>query len=243
MSPSNRPHLLLLFLALSAMWPATPCAQTAPWYVEKADLGKGRMDQIVYDVIQNRQGFIWLGTPSGLVRYDGYQPRTFLMQPDDRPFLRANRVNQVLEDHSGSIWYLIGNETDSWIRIFDPLTERHRTVFLEGNPAISYSNARFNDVMIADAGGPVWIRSEHGLYRIAGEAGSEGTMTYQGDFTSDLATMTVSGTTLITGGTGAFKGARGNATITSGTITGAFENPPFAVQSRLIGSGSLTYRK
>lgn len=74
-------------------------------------------------------------------------------------------------------------------------------------------------------------------------AGSEGTMTYEGDFTSDLATMTVSGAILITSGTGAFKGARGNATITSGTITGAFENPPFAVQSRLIGSGSLTYRK
>ena len=32
-------------------------------------------------IIQDRQGFLWLGASDGLVRYDGYRFRTFKQQP------------------------------------------------------------------------------------------------------------------------------------------------------------------
>ncbi len=142
-------------------------AQSTSIDIEKVNVGKGRMDQIVYDIIQDQQGFIWLGMPSGLVRYDGYEFHHFLMQPDDRSFLRANRVNQLLELPSGKILYLIGNETNSWIRIFNPLFNQHQTIKrLEGKPFLTYSNPHLNKIMLADNSGRVWLRSDHGLYEI-----------------------------------------------------------------------------
>jgi ligand-binding sensor domain-containing protein len=54
--------------------------------------------------LQDRQGFIWVGTQGGLNRYDGYSFVQFDRETDNPASLRDNFINCLLEDRSGAIW-------------------------------------------------------------------------------------------------------------------------------------------
>ncbi len=71
-------------------------------------------------IIQDRQGFIWIGTQDGLNRFDGYQFITYRYNPDDPNSLSHNHVRDILEDESGALW--IATQGGGLDR-FDPLTE------------------------------------------------------------------------------------------------------------------------
>ncbi|HEV7778480.1 MAG TPA: two-component regulator propeller domain-containing protein [Luteibacter sp.] len=62
----------------------------------------------VLDVAQDRDGFIWIGTDVGLVRYDGAEFETFVNDPNDRSSLSANHVSIVFVDRDGGVW--VGGE-------------------------------------------------------------------------------------------------------------------------------------
>ncbi|MDX1908352.1 MAG: two-component regulator propeller domain-containing protein [Bacteroidia bacterium] len=73
----------------------------------------------VYDLTEDRWGFIWLATRYGLNRYDGYTCRLYEPQPD------SARVGQwiyaVHADASGRIWTAY---RDGGVMILDPGTEQ-----------------------------------------------------------------------------------------------------------------------
>ncbi len=58
-------------------------------------------------IVQTRDGFIWLGTYNGLVRFDGVQFTVF--DTSNTPQLRSSRVTSLFEDAQGVLW--IGHET------------------------------------------------------------------------------------------------------------------------------------
>src|SRR5437868_1183320 len=53
---------------------------------------------------QDREGFLWIGTQGGLVRYDGYNFRTFRPNPDDPHALTGSYVRALLATADGRIW-------------------------------------------------------------------------------------------------------------------------------------------
>ncbi len=58
-------------------------------------------------IVQSRDGYLWLGTYSGLVRFDG--ARFVLFDNSNTPQLRTSRVTSLYEDPAGVLW--IGQET------------------------------------------------------------------------------------------------------------------------------------
>lgn len=76
-------------------------------------------NQEVTSIIQDRTGFIWVGTGQGLYRYDGYQFRLFLIAPENQSNLTNNSIMSLFEDHRGRIW--VG--TVEGLFMFDPATE------------------------------------------------------------------------------------------------------------------------
>ena len=54
----------------------------------------------IYDILQDRKGYIWLGTEAGLVRFDGYDFKVFTT--DDG--LPNNDIIAIAEDSKGRIW-------------------------------------------------------------------------------------------------------------------------------------------
>src|SRR5690242_5080473 len=55
----------------------------------------GLAQSTVQAILQDAQGYIWLGTQDGLQRYDGYEFLTFRHDPSDPDSLSDNTVNAL----------------------------------------------------------------------------------------------------------------------------------------------------
>ena len=53
---------------------------------------------------QTRDGFLWFGTMYGLVRYDGYEYRTYYYDPSDSTSLSNDDIVTLFEDSEGDLW-------------------------------------------------------------------------------------------------------------------------------------------
>ncbi|HTF04344.1 MAG TPA: two-component regulator propeller domain-containing protein, partial [Bacteroidia bacterium] len=54
--------------------------------------------------LQDRDGFIWVGTQDGLNRYDGYAFTVYRTVPNDTNSLCDNFILSLAEDNDGTIW-------------------------------------------------------------------------------------------------------------------------------------------
>jgi ligand-binding sensor domain-containing protein/signal transduction histidine kinase len=119
--------LLLARLTVSGMFLAAPhlAAQQADgldprkamtqyvhdvWQTEN-----GLPQNSVLDVLQTRDGYLWLGTRGGLVRFDGVRFTAF--DKENTPALGDNDIRALLEDREGSLW--IGTYSGGLSRLKD----------------------------------------------------------------------------------------------------------------------------
>ncbi len=54
--------------------------------------------------VQDKQGFIWIGTDDGLSRFDGYQFANFRHNPEKKNSIGGNSINSLACDNQGNIW-------------------------------------------------------------------------------------------------------------------------------------------
>ncbi|HEX7236429.1 MAG TPA: two-component regulator propeller domain-containing protein, partial [Gammaproteobacteria bacterium] len=54
--------------------------------------------------LQDSQGFVWLGTEDGLVRYDGHELHRYARSRTEKDSLPGNYVWQVVEDADTNLW-------------------------------------------------------------------------------------------------------------------------------------------
>jgi len=62
----------------------------------------------VYAITQSADGYLWIGTEAGLVRFDGWN---FRVMPEDPKVPRVNSVLGILPDGEGSLWVRIQGPT------------------------------------------------------------------------------------------------------------------------------------
>ncbi|MEP3384665.1 MAG: response regulator [Flavobacteriaceae bacterium] len=60
-------------------------------------------------VVQDNNGYLWIGTNSGLNRYDGYNFKTFKWEPNDILSIPGNRILELLTTKE-KVWVLIENK-------------------------------------------------------------------------------------------------------------------------------------
>src|SRR5262245_36563831 len=53
-------------------------------------------------LLQSRQGYLWVGTPDGLARFDGVRFTVF--NKVNSPGLPSNRIRALYEDGDGDLW-------------------------------------------------------------------------------------------------------------------------------------------
>ncbi|WP_086476947.1 ligand-binding sensor domain-containing protein [Arenibacter amylolyticus] len=58
----------------------------------------GLSDNNVSTILQDSDGFIWLGTKLGIDKYDGQNIKTYFLPNEN------NQVNSLVQDHSGRLW-------------------------------------------------------------------------------------------------------------------------------------------
>src|SRR6266496_1508070 len=89
----------------------------------KLDTYTGLSHNQVNAILKDADGFVWLGTMSGLNRYDGYSCRIFRKNYNDSSSLLDNSIQSLYELPDGKIWVLTMGGTC----IYDSHTEKFDT--------------------------------------------------------------------------------------------------------------------
>jgi diguanylate cyclase (GGDEF)-like protein len=144
------------------LWPAAAMAGDSParrWtaYADPAvfehiSVEHGLSQSTVRWILQDRLGFLWFGTDSGLNRYDGNHFRVFrpdIANPDTS--LGDGRVNSLLQDHRGLIWI----STNGGLSHLNPFTLEMRT-HRAGQASGSLSSSIIQSI-VEDRWGNIWI--------------------------------------------------------------------------------------
>ena len=100
----------LLFCALAPTLSAAPepaVPTNVPYRIDKWDTEGGLPNNEVLAITQTRDGYLWLGTLNGLVRFDGVSFTVF--DESNTPGLKSSRIVSLFEDSQGNLW--IGTET------------------------------------------------------------------------------------------------------------------------------------
>jgi signal transduction histidine kinase/CheY-like chemotaxis protein/HPt (histidine-containing phosphotransfer) domain-containing protein len=94
--------MLSLWLVLFCLQPLTGTAEpVGPAFVQQFGPAEGLAQPFIYCLLQDRQGYLWLGTAEGLVRYDGSRFVTFTT----REGLAENFVTGLWQDPAtGRLW-------------------------------------------------------------------------------------------------------------------------------------------
>lgn len=79
-------------------------AQSGSLYFEKINADNGLSHNKVNCILQDRRGFIWIGTEDGLNRFDGNDFLVFRAQPGRSDCLSGNIITALLEDKDGVLW-------------------------------------------------------------------------------------------------------------------------------------------
>lgn len=83
------------------------------------DVGNGLSNNKVNSVYKDNDGFLWVGTASGLNRFDGNKFRTYYSSKDDNSTLPDNYVGNIQEDASGNLYIESGNTYVIYKRMSD----------------------------------------------------------------------------------------------------------------------------
>lgn len=122
----------------------------------------------VQDVLQDSDGFFWIATYKGLIRYDGHEMSVFRENPADTNSLSDNRLRILAEDHEGYLW--IGTASHGLLRY-----DRKKEIFTRflhdpTNPAgISDNSIR---AILVDAQQRLWVGTVNGLNRFDRRTGT-----------------------------------------------------------------------
>ena len=117
---------------------------------------------LINTFMQDRDGFFWFASNTGVYKYDGYDFRQYIAGPDS---IAGNDVGALYEDSQGLIW--IGSA--SGLSVYDKRADTF-TQYLHDpeNPASISSNVltatgQKQQVIVEDADGAIWIGTENGL--------------------------------------------------------------------------------
>jgi ligand-binding sensor domain-containing protein/signal transduction histidine kinase len=159
---------------------------------------QGLPQDTVQAIVQTRDGYLWLGTEEGVVRFDGV--RFVVFDQRNTPALRSNTISALLEDREGNLWIGTngggisrfsratfttytrkqGLSNDAVLAICE---DRAGTLWIgtDGGGLNSFRNGRFrvyttkdglsnNSIFSISEGDPgtLWIGTQGGLDRLSG---------------------------------------------------------------------------
>lgn len=154
MNASTLALAMLQAIAFASAPPASldrPGAQTlAPaksFHITRWTMEDGLPQSTVTSIAQDHDGYLWLGTFGGLVRFDGVKFKTFTME--DTPELSSNRIVSLCEGRDDTLW--IGTENGGLLKRIDGRIER----------VADYHDTGVVWKIVEDGSGDIWVCCNH----------------------------------------------------------------------------------
>ena len=143
-------RLIFFFQLITFICPG----QKAPW--QPITISDGLSQGMIYDLLEDKEGFIWFATKDGLNRYDGYNFKVFTHDPYNDNSISGNTCTALLQDSKGKIW--IGTEKDG-LNLFNPENQRFYHAAISDKDQANAGN--YGIIFIKeDADGTIWILSD-----------------------------------------------------------------------------------
>lgn len=125
----------------------------------RLDTQNGLSSSQVNCIAKDSRGYVWIGTPYGLNRYDGYRVKTFYSNKRDTTSMRDNYTDQIYEDSNGKLWMRQGMN----YCVYDPVTEQ-----FERNAARELAKLGINcnvERLFIDSKKNIWVKDyEKAIY-------------------------------------------------------------------------------
>ena len=156
--------LLLLLLALAAPLHAAP-SRAGLVSFQRVPIPDDVPAHLCTALAQDRDGFLWIGTQAGLVRFDGSGFRVYKADPRDPATLGGSYVRSLLAASDGRLW--VGTFSGG-LSVYDPATEtfvRYRHDPRAPGGSRSLSNDRVEGLAEGPAG-RIWVATSEGLDRL-----------------------------------------------------------------------------
>ena len=133
--------LIVLMLAL-------PMAAAGVYLFKTLDAHNGLTISQINCIIKDSRGYVWLGTPAGLYRYDGYTFHNFQCNSQDGSSLPDSYIISIQETLEGTLWI----ETAAGFCIYHPQGENferdmkqvYGRMGIEGTPNVVYIDRHKN---------------------------------------------------------------------------------------------------
>lgn len=140
---------------------------SSPMMVERVGRLQGLSETTITAILQDHRGFLWVGTPNGLNRYDGYEFTVFRQDAQDSLSLASNNIKALHEDRSGTLWIGTVNGLHRYNRSFGTFTR------FQHNPT-NKNSLSSNDIssITSDADGTLWIGTKRGINRFTPRTGA-----------------------------------------------------------------------
>lgn len=227
-------HVRYILLSLLAVLSA--CAARAGVRVWNMTDVEGMPQTRTYAVIQSGDGYIWIATRDGLVRYDGTVAKVYKTRPSDRGSLPGNHFRHLFESPDGNIcvkvdkkYYLFRRSDERFDTLSSGITPPDRQHIPDSVRARLSGLPQFRGkeiyVLFNDRQDGWWVESSEGLSRVLFTADRPTPIKYNADGEEPVrALMTdTDGRTWIADKNGYLRNTYGDETLwlgADGTLSG-----------------------
>jgi signal transduction histidine kinase/ligand-binding sensor domain-containing protein/DNA-binding response OmpR family regulator len=114
-------------------------------------------DGLAYDhavfFLQDKRGYLWIGTDQGLSRFDGIEFKNFFHDPGDSLSLSQNQVKRIKEDEEGYLWVL----TTNGLSRYDPRSETFKNYDGKIRNKTSLQDYQFRSIHLDIESDALWL--------------------------------------------------------------------------------------
>jgi ligand-binding sensor domain-containing protein/signal transduction histidine kinase len=156
----NRVFIILLFLNfIELVFSDVSFSQNRRIIFDRINTGNGLSQNTINCILQDRKGFIWIGTNYGLNRYDGYSFRQYKNISFDSNSISDNLITAIYEDKEGTIW--VGTQNNCLNKMI-----KRNGVFKRYYSAWGDSKCIFGNRIVSiteDVNGMLWVATNVGI--------------------------------------------------------------------------------
>ena len=151
-----------LSFILLFVWPILMFGQDIS--ISSITIDDGLSQGMIFDILKDKDGFMWLATKNGLNRYDGYDFKVYTNDPFDSLSIAGDVVLAILEDSKGRFW--VSTESNG-LNYFDKETETFHPVNLD---SVDDKNLKVRGRSIStikeDVHGNIWVKQKDYLLKL-----------------------------------------------------------------------------
>lgn len=99
-----RVKIHLLVILFFCIWNTKLVSAQGLISVKHYSIEDGLSQSKIQSILQDKEGYIWLGTWNGLEKFDGYTFKNYKSYPTDKVRLQHNRLQDAKMGHNNTIW-------------------------------------------------------------------------------------------------------------------------------------------